>query len=128
MYQPRDIFIQADKARIAQVVSNILSNAVKFTEAKVNGGKGTRRIININTEKVDDDGQVIVSIKDTGIGIDPGIMPRLFEKFASRSFQGTGLGLYICKSIVEAHDGKIWAENNIDRNGATFSFSLPITN
>jgi two-component system, OmpR family, sensor histidine kinase VicK len=93
----------------------------------VNGGKGTRRIININTEKVDDDGQVIVSIKDTGIGIDPGIMPRLFEKFASRSFQGTGLGLYICKSIVEAHDGKILAENNIDRKGATFSFSLPIT-
>ena len=105
MYQPRDIFIQADKARIAQVVSNILSNAVKFTEAKVNGGEGG--IINISAEKVDDDGQVIVSIKDTGIGIDPGIMPRLFEKFASRSFQGTGLGLYICKSIVEAHGGKI---------------------
>jgi two-component system, OmpR family, sensor histidine kinase VicK len=54
-------------------------------------------------------------------------MPRLFEKFASKSYQGTGLGLYICKSIVEAHDGKIWAENNIDRKGATFSFSLPIT-
>ncbi len=70
VYQPRDIFIQADKARIAQVVFNILSNAVKFTEAKVNGGEGERGIININTEKVDDDGQAIVSIKDTGIGID----------------------------------------------------------
>ena len=128
VYQPRDIFIEADKARIAQVVFNILSNAVKFTEAKVNGGEGERGIININTEKVDDDGQAIVSIKDTGIGIDSGIMPRLFEKFASKSFQGTGLGLYICKSIVEAHGGKIWAENNIDGKGATFSFSLPITN
>jgi signal transduction histidine kinase len=127
VYQPRDIFIKADKTRIAQVVFNILSNAVKFTETKVNGGEGERGIININTEKVDDDGQTLVSIKDTGIGIEPGIMPRLFEKFASKSYQGTGLGLYICKSIVEAHDGKIWAENNIDRKGATFSFSLPIT-
>jgi two-component system sensor histidine kinase VicK len=128
IYQPHDIFIEADKTRIAQVVSNILSNAVKFTESKVNGGEGERGIININTEKVDDDGQAIVSIKDTGIGIDSGIMPRLFEKFASKSFQGTGLGLYICKSIIEAHGGKIWAENNIDGKGATFSFSLPITN
>jgi signal transduction histidine kinase len=128
VYQPRDIFIKADKARIAQVVSNILSNAVKFTESKINGGEGERGIININTEKVDDDGQTLVSIKDTGIGIEPGIMPRLFAKFASKSYQGTGLGLYICKSIVEAHGGKIWAENNIDGKGATFSFSLPITN
>ena len=89
-----------------------------------------RGIININTEEIDDDGQALVSIKDTGIGIDPGIMPRLFEKFASKSFQGTGLGLYICKSIVEAHGGKIWAENNnmYGERDATFSFSLPITN
>jgi len=125
VYQPRDIFIEADKARIAQVVSNILNNAVKFTITKVNEeGNAT---ININAEKVDD-GQTLVSIKDTGISIDPGIMPRLFEKFASKSYQGTGLGLYICKSIIEAHGGKIWAENNIDGKGATFSFSLPITN
>jgi signal transduction histidine kinase len=128
VYQPGDIFIEADKARIAQVISNILSNAVKFTEAKVNGGEKERGNININTEKVDEDLQAIVSIKDTGIGIDPGIMPRLFEKFASKSFQGTGLGLYVCKRIVEAHGGKIWAENNTDGKGATFSFSLPITN
>jgi two-component system sensor histidine kinase VicK len=124
VYQPRDIFIEADKARIAQVVSNILNNAVKFTITKVNEeGNAT---ININAEKVDD-GQTLVSIKDTGISIDPGIMPRLFEKFASKSYQGTGLGLYICKSIIEAHDGKIWAENNADGKGATFSFTLPST-
>jgi len=67
-------------------------------------------IIKIDVEKIDD--QAIVRIKDTGIGIDPGIMPRLFEKFASKSYKGTGLGLYICKSIVEAHGGRIWAENN----------------
>jgi signal transduction histidine kinase len=130
-YQPHDIFIEADKARITQVISNILNNAVKFTEAKVDEeeekGGG---IININAEKVD--GQAIVSIKDAGTGIDPEIMPRLFEKFASKSFSGTGLGLYLCKSIVEAHGGKIWAENNIDGKdgkggGATFTFTIPIS-
>jgi two-component system, OmpR family, sensor histidine kinase VicK len=128
VYQPRDIFIEADKARIAQVISNILNNAVKFTEAKAKeareGGSG---IINIDAEKFDD-GQTLVSIKDTGIGIDPGIMPKLFEKFASKSYQGTGLGLYICKSIIEAHGGRIWAENNANsKEGATFAFSLPIS-
>ena len=126
VYQPREIFIEADKARITQVISNILNNAVKFTEAKLNEGEVERGIININAEM--DDDQAIVSVNDTGIGIDPGIMPRLFEKFASKSFQGTGLGLYICKGIIEAHGGRIWAENNTGGKGATFSFSLPIAN
>jgi signal transduction histidine kinase len=121
VYQPRDIFIEADKARITQVISNILNNAVKFTQAKINEGGG---IININSEKLD--GRALVSIKDTGSGIDRDIMARLFEKFASKSYQGTGLGLYICKRILEAHGGKIWAENNADGRGATFSFTLPI--
>ena len=131
-YTPSDIFIEADKARITQVISNLLSNAVKFTEAKVNekGGK-VRGIINISTEKIDDSRQAIVSIKDTGIGIDSEILPKLFEKFATKSYQGTGLGLYICKSIVEAHGGKIWAENNNKNDtgiqGAAFTFSLPIS-
>jgi signal transduction histidine kinase len=125
VYQPHDIFIEADKSRITQVISNILDNAVKFSKANVNKGMGVG-IININTEKVDD--QAIVSIKNTGTGVDPEIMPRLFEKFACKSYQGTGLGLYICKSIVEAHGGKIWAQNNSDGKGATFSFSLPIVN
>jgi len=64
-------------------------------------------------------------VKDTGAGIDPRILPRLFTKFATRSDKGTGLGLYICKRIVEAHGGQIWGRNNDDQ-GATFSFSLPI--
>jgi signal transduction histidine kinase len=128
LYQPYDIFIEADKSRITQVISNILNNAVKFTEAKLNEvevGKGTA-VININAEKVDG-AQAIVTIKDTGTGIDPEIMPRLFEKFASKSNQGTGLGLFICKSIVEAHGGKIWAKNNSDdgNEGAIFTFTLP---
>ena len=77
--------------------------------------------------------QVIVKVKETGAGINPEILPRLFSKFASKSFEGTGLGLFICKSIVEAHDGKIWAENNNNINtqrerGGTFSFTLPTIN
>ena len=68
----------------------------------------------------------IVRVKDTGIGIDDEIFPKLFKKFTTKSFQGTGLGLYISKNIIEAHDGRIWAENNKDGKGATFSFSLPL--
>ena len=71
---------------------------------------------------------VVVTIKDRGIGIDPEILPRLFTKFATKSNTGTGLGLFICKSIIEAHGGKIWAENNKDgKGGATFAFSLPLS-
>ena len=66
-------------------------------------------------------------MKDTGLGIDPEIIPRLFTKFARGSVTGTGLGLFISKSIVEAHGGRMWAENNTDGNGATFYFSLPLS-
>jgi two-component system, OmpR family, sensor histidine kinase VicK len=117
-YQPQHIFVEADKARITQVISNLLSNAVKFTEEK--GGN-----IHISTENIDS--QVLVSVKDSGNGIDPEILPKLFSKFTSKSYQGTGLGLFISKSIVEAHGGKIWAINNIHDKGATFTFTLPIS-
>ncbi|HYZ50451.1 MAG TPA: ATP-binding protein, partial [Nitrososphaeraceae archaeon] len=72
-------------------------------------------------------GEVIISVKDRGTGIDPDIKDKLFSKFATKSDTGSGLGLYISKSIVEAHGGKIWAENNTNGKGATFSFSLPIS-
>jgi signal transduction histidine kinase len=110
-----DILIEADKGRINQVISNLLSNAIKFTK------EGSIRVA---IEKKDT--EVVVSIKDAGTGIDPEILPRLFTKFATKSTTGTGLGLFISKSIIEAHDGKIWAENNADGNGAAFYFSLPI--
>src|ERR687897_817313 len=113
------VTVYADKYRIAQVISNLVDNAIKFT--KEQGGS-----VSINIKRKENDSCVGVSIKDTGSGIDPEIMPRLFTKFSSKSFKGTGLGLYISKSIVEAHGGKIWAENNIDGKGATFSFSLPL--
>ena len=72
--------------------------------------------------------EVTITVKDTGAGINPEILPRLFTKFATKSDIGTGLGLYISKGIVEAHGGKIWAENNTGSNGATFAFTLPVVN
>ncbi|MFL6396440.1 MAG: sensor histidine kinase [Nitrososphaeraceae archaeon] len=119
------ILVEADKERITQVIYNILNNAIKFTKAKLNKGGGGVEFININAQK-DDGNQAIINIVDTGIGIDPEIIPRLFEKFASKSLAGTGLGLYISKSIVEAHGGEIWAQNNSNGKGATFVFSLPL--
>ena len=109
------IEVYVDRGRISQVISNLISNAFNFTK------KG---VVTITKEKRIEDGSVIVSVKDTGSGIDPQILPRLFTKFTTGSEKGTGLGLYICKTIIEAHGGKIWGENNDDR-GATFSFSLP---
>jgi signal transduction histidine kinase len=134
--------IQADRERLIQVISNLLENAIKFTE------KGT---VTISTRKIkrndiESDGgeggegkaaeEVVIAVKDTGTGIDAELMPRLFTKFAAKSYQGTGLGLFISKSIIEAHGGKMWAENNNNNNkdehsdgknkGATFYFTLPV--
>jgi two-component system sensor histidine kinase VicK len=137
LYEPKDIFVEADRIRLTQVIYNLLSNAIKFTK------KG--RIIITIEKKKDNKEEVVVSIKDTGEGIDSEILPKLFSKFASKSYQGTGLGLFICKSIVESHGGKIWAENNDndhdnDNNnnnnsiadskekGSTFYFTLPVIN
>jgi len=113
------VFIQADKGRLNQVISNLISNAIKFTE------EGT---IIITSKKEEKENKVVISVKDSGIGIHPDILRRLFQKFATKSYQGTGLGLYISKSIVEAHGGNMWAENNSDGKGATFAFALPVVN
>jgi two-component system sensor histidine kinase VicK len=113
--QNKDLIVLADKDRILQVLSNLLGNALKFTKE---GG------IAITTEK--EDNEVILKVKDSGSGIDREIFPKLFEKFASKSEKGTGLGLFISKNIIQAVDGRIWAENNPDGIGATFAFSLPI--
>jgi len=115
--KPRDIFVEADRERLTQVISNLISNAIKFTQEGV---------IKVSVE-VKDNRDAVMTIKDNGEGIDSEIMPRLFTKFATKSITGTGLGLFISKSIVDAHGGKIWGENNIDSRGATFSFSLPIS-
>ncbi|MGA9845900.1 MAG: ATP-binding protein [Nitrososphaeraceae archaeon] len=137
----RSTFIEADKYRITQVLSNLINNAIKFTHE---GG-----VVNVKLDAVDyqakfrertsqeideenegdDDGCFVITVKDNGPGIDPDIFSKLFIKFVSKSYRGTGLGLYISKSIIEAHGGKIWAENNVDGlRGAAFSFTIPISN
>jgi two-component system sensor histidine kinase VicK len=119
--KPSPVFIQADKERISQVISNLLNNAIKFSK------KAAEDSISFAILCDKENNQVIVSVKDTATGIDPEILPRLFSKFATKSDIGTGLGLFISKSIVEAHGGRIWAENNKDsKGGATFYFSLPL--
>ncbi|MFL6358389.1 MAG: ATP-binding protein [Nitrososphaeraceae archaeon] len=149
------IVVEADKLRIYEVISNLLVNAVKFTKKKCMDGHSSNRSdgIGVGTDmassiivasavksnqsydkcntsnttaeaRID---EVIVSIKDRGTGIDPDVQDKLFSKFVTKSDTGSGLGLYISKGIVEAHGGKIWAENNTDGGGATFAFSLPVS-
>jgi two-component system, OmpR family, sensor histidine kinase VicK len=137
MYKPENsiTLVEADKRRLTQVISNLLNNAIKFTN------EGSVTISILRRKDIGRDGaegeeraseEVIIAVKDTGTGIDPELMPKLFTKFATKSYQGTGLGLFISKSIVEAHGGKMWAENNSNssddkkHNGATFYFTLPV--
>ena len=142
VYEPGDsiTLVEADRRRLGQVISNLLNNAIKFTK------EGTVTVSSMIKRKERDRdsskegvgttttaAEVVVAVKDTGTGIDPELMPRLFTKFATKSYQGTGLGLFISKSIIEAHGGKIWAENNNSSNnrkqqGATFYFTLPVMN
>lgn len=135
-YEAKDIFLVADKIRIGRVISNLLNNAIKFT------AKGD---ITIRTEEIKPSGvaerdkkteqtnkspgpgwQVHVSIKDTGTGLSSAILPRLFSKFASTDSGGTGLGLFVSKSIIESHGGYVEAQNNPSGTGATFGFTLPL--
>jgi len=118
-----EIAIEADKARITQVLGNIMSNAIKFTKE----GK-----IKVQTHSLLEQNKIEISITDSGPGIHPDILPNLFGKFVSRDVQGdnqhgTGLGLFICKGIITAHNGQITAYNN-DEGGATFKIVLPIYN
>ena len=119
-FQPKDsIIVYIDKDRIFQVLSNLVNNALKFTK------HGTV-MININPDDDENNKAVKVTIQDTGIGITQELLPNLFSKFVTSSYNGTGLGLFISKGIIEAHGGRIWAENNSNGVGASFSFSLPI--
>lgn len=117
-----DVYVNADKYKISQVVYNLLNNAIKFTKegsitisVKRKGGEGENKKA------------IVVSVKDTGEGIDTEMLPRLFTRFATKSFAGTGLGLFVSKHIIEAHDGEIWAENNAEGKGATLSFTLTLS-
>ncbi|MDQ3838475.1 MAG: HAMP domain-containing histidine kinase [Thermoproteota archaeon] len=118
-----DIFVEADKDRLTQVICNLLDNAFKFTE---DHGESIQVTLEKQEQHQEQEHQAIIRIKDTGTGIDPEIMPRLFSKFATKSQKGTGIGLYISKNIVEAHGGTLCAYNNPNERGATFTILLPL--
>jgi signal transduction histidine kinase len=136
LFEPRvkeDIFVEADEERLMQVMYNLLDNAFKF----IDSDGGTVRItlekqeqqlgdLIIQERHHQQEPHAIIRIKDTGTGIDPEILPRLFSKFATKSQRGTGLGLYISKNIVDSHGGKLYAENNTNDKGATFTIILPL--
>jgi signal transduction histidine kinase len=118
-----DIIVEADRDRLVQVIRNLLDNALKFT---THNNQTIFVSIDKNKEGKKEE-EVIVSVKDTGEGISDKILSKLFTKFAtSDSNTGTGLGLYICKKIIEAHGGRIWGVNNLDGKGALFKFTLPV--
>ncbi|MGI0004827.1 MAG: sensor histidine kinase, partial [Nitrososphaera sp.] len=111
------LVVYADRLRMFEVISNLIRNAINFSSDE--------KDVLVTTAKKD--GQAVVEIKDRGSGISPEMMPRLFSKFSTdKEKGGTGLGLFIAKNIVEAHGGRIWAENNKDGPGATFTFALPL--
>ena len=126
IFEPKEtIIVYADKDRIYQVLSNLLNNAIKFTK---NGTVTINTsIANGNNNNANNDKEAVVTIMDTGSGITPETMQKLFSKFVTTSSHGTGLGLFISKGIIEAHGGRIWAENNSNGVGSSFSFSLPFT-
>jgi signal transduction histidine kinase len=122
--------VKADKLRLTQVMTNLIGNAIKFSSegdtvtvsvSEENSIQDFKRSENGTRNKV-----LLVRVKDTGKGIDPEIMPRLFKKFASKSEKGMGLGLFISKNIIEAHGGEIWADTPSKEKGAAFSFTIPI--
>ena len=124
-----EYYVNADKSRVFQVLSNLINNAVKFTD--INGVisislNKTESLTTDNNNTVEKNEYVFIRIEDNGSGINPEIHSKLFSKFATKSDIGTGLGLFIAKSIIEAHGGKIFAENNRDGKGATFTFTLPL--
>ena len=112
--------LNADRSRLTQVIMNLIDNALEFT-------KDEDEIV-INMKKIDNGKEIEVTISDPGHGIHPDDLPLLFTRFVKKSNRGTGLGLYVSKKIIEAHDGRIWAKNNQDGNGVTFGFGLPVQN
>jgi signal transduction histidine kinase len=111
--------IRADRVQLQQVILNLIVNAV---EAMSGVGEGARELL-INTGRDASNG-VLISLRDSGPGLDPKGLDRLFEAFYTTKAQGMGLGLAISRSIIEAHGGRLWASANVPR-GAVFQFTVP---
>lgn len=143
---PPPVLVDADKTKIMQVISNLLTNAIKFTrggkvaiiidnnrtklrkEKERGGEREVRQGEGGELKQGEETGrEIVVSFRDSGTGIAPEIIDKIFEKFVTKSEKGTGLGLFISRKIVEAHGGSIWAKNNTNADGATIAFSLPIS-
>ena len=118
-YQPKDIFLEADKVRLQRVIFNLLNNAIKFTR------KGNITIDSKETKSEQQRVEIHVSIVDTGSGLSEAVLPKLFSKFVSTDSGGTGLGLFVSKNIIESHGGRMEAQNNPNGKGATFTFIIP---
>jgi signal transduction histidine kinase len=115
----KEYVVMADKFRITQVIQNLVDNSIRFTESK---GK---IVLTLSDKIVHSKEIVVLSVTDNGEALRPEILSRLFTKFSSDSYYGVGIGLYLCRKIVEAHHGRIWAINNKNKSGCTFSFGIP---
>ena len=111
--------VQGDRVQLQQVVLNLVLNAVEAM-GSVEGGD---RALLVSTRQTEGDG-VLVAVRDSGPGVDSGHLDRVFEPFYTTKASGVGMGLSICRSIIEAHGGRLWAEANEPR-GAVFQFTLP---
>lgn len=111
--------VKADKIRIAQVIHDLVDNSVRFTQ---NDGK---IVLTLSEKTIHSKEIVVLSVSDNGENLGPEILSRLFTKFSLDSYYGVGISLYLCKKLLEAHDGRIWVLNNRNECGCTFSFGIP---
>jgi signal transduction histidine kinase len=111
--------ISGDRVQLQQVIMNLVLNAVEAMGSVEEGA----RTLRVSTGR-DGDGGILVAVRDSGPGIDPEHLQKVFERFYTTKDSGVGMGLAICRSIIEAHGGRLWAEPNQPR-GAVFQFTLP---
>jgi PAS domain S-box-containing protein len=111
--------VTGDRVQLQQVVLNLVMNGVEA----MSGVTNRSRVLHVNTQR-DTDGNIVIAVQDSGAGLDPSMMDRIFERFFTTKPEGMGMGLSICRSIVEAHGGRLWASPQLP-HGSIFRFTLP---